>query len=150
MASATQLAGQSRFQKKQVFELFFHIFSSFNDVALSNSMFVDCCMLFCWEFGPIAAVRCRRPPWSIDAKICIRRNRHLPLLFLLFCLHRHHTSLPHDVSDQTTRRHDRSGLEAAELTAPMLARTLFLTRPGRYRQLSGMIPYVFLRKTQPT
>ena len=37
-------------------------FSSFNDVALSNSMFVDCCMLFCRECGPIAAVRCRRPP----------------------------------------------------------------------------------------
>ena len=37
------------------------IFSSFNDVALSNSMLVDCCMLFCRECGPIAAVRCRRP-----------------------------------------------------------------------------------------
>ena len=34
-------------------------FSSFNDVALSNSMFVDCCMLCCRECGLIAAVGCR-------------------------------------------------------------------------------------------
>ena len=31
-------------------------FSSFNDVVLSNSMFVDCCMLCCRERDPIAAV----------------------------------------------------------------------------------------------
>ncbi len=31
-------------------------FSSFNDVVLSNSMFVDCCMLCCRECDPIAAI----------------------------------------------------------------------------------------------
>ncbi len=31
-------------------------FSSFNDVVLSNSMFVDCCMLCCRERDLIAAV----------------------------------------------------------------------------------------------
>ena len=93
-------------------------FSSFNDVALSNSMFVDCCMLFCHHDPSMQ-------------KFASWRNRHLPLLFLLFCRHRHHTSLPHDVSDRTTRRHDRSGLEAAELTAPMLAgRSSSLVREG--------------------
>ena len=38
------------------------IFSSFNDVVLSNSMFVDCCTLKSRECGPIVAVECRRPP----------------------------------------------------------------------------------------
>ncbi len=33
-----------------------HNFSSFNDADLSYTMLVDCCMLYCRECGPIAAV----------------------------------------------------------------------------------------------
>ncbi len=41
-------------------------FSSFNDVDLSHIMLVDCCMLCCWECGPIAAVWWRRLPWWLN------------------------------------------------------------------------------------
>ena len=59
------------------------------------------------------------------------RNRHLPLLFLLFCRHRRHLSFPHDVPDWTKRCNDRFGPEAAKPTAPMPTRTLFsLVREG--------------------
>ena len=104
-------------------------FSSFNDVALSNSMFVDCCMLCCRECGLIAAVGCRRPPCSIDAKFASWRNRHLPLLFLLFRRHRNHLSLPYDVPERKTRRHDRLDQWAAEPMAPMPAMLLIVTSP---------------------
>ena len=53
------------------------------------------------------------------------KNRHLPLLFLLFCRHRRHVSFPHDVTEWTTRRDVRFGPEAAKPTALMPMRTLF-------------------------
>ncbi len=33
-----------------------NVFSSFNDADPSNIMLVDCCMRYCQEWGPIAAV----------------------------------------------------------------------------------------------
>jgi hypothetical protein len=60
------------------------VFSSFNDVELFHSMFVDCCMLKSREWSPIAAIGRRRPPSSIDIDRACCRNRLLPLFFLLF------------------------------------------------------------------
>jgi len=44
------------------------VFSSFNDTNLLHSMLADCCMLKRREWGFMAAVGRRRPPWSIDAR----------------------------------------------------------------------------------
>ena len=48
------------------------------------------------------------------------------------------------------RHNDPFGVEAAEPTAPMPTGMLFLTSLGRHHRLSGIIPYLFLRRAQPT
>ena len=40
------------------------IFFRFNNIDLSRSMLADCCVPQCREWGTVAAVRRRRPPWS--------------------------------------------------------------------------------------
>jgi hypothetical protein len=125
-------------------------FSSFNDVELFHSMFVDCCMLKSWEWGPMVAIGQRRPPSLINIDRACCRNHLLLLFFLLFCRHRHHASFPHDVPSWTTQHNDRFGVEAAEPTAPMPEGMLIITLPGRHRQLPGTLPYIFLRRAQLT
>ena len=79
------------------------------------------------------------------------RNRHLPLLFIPFCRRRHHTSFLHDVPVQTMRLNDQFGMEAAEPTTALIPTgMLFLTSLGRHHQLSGILPYDFICRTQPT
>ncbi len=126
------------------------VFSSFNDVELFHSMFADCCMLKSREWGPMAAKGRRRPPSSIDINHACYRNRLLPLFFLLFHCHRRHASFPHDVPSRTTQHSDRFGKEAAEPTAPMPEGMLIVTLSGKHRRLRGMLPYIFLRRTQLT
>ncbi len=54
------------------------VFSSFNDTNLLHSMLADCCMLKRREWGFMAAVGRRRPPWLIDARNHIEQktSRH--------------------------------------------------------------------------
>jgi len=80
---------------------------------------------------------------------CWRNSLLLPL-FRLIWHHRHNASLPHGVPAWQTRHNNLFGVEAAQPMAPMLRGMLFLTSLGRHRQLSGILPYVFLRRTQPT
>jgi len=96
----------------------------------------------------MAAVGPRRPPWSRN--IASRRKPLLLFLFRLLRLHRRHASCRHDVLNWRMLRSDRFGVEAAETTAPMPTGMLFLTLLGRHHKLSGILPYVFLRRTQPT
>jgi hypothetical protein len=78
------------------------------------------------------------------------RNRLLPLFFLLFCRHCRHASFPHDVPSRITQDNDQFGKEAAEPTAPMVEGLLIVTLSGKHCQLCGMLPYIFLRRTQLT
>ncbi len=109
-------------------------------------MFVDCCMLKSWEWGPMAAIGRRRPPSSIYINRACCRNRLLPLFFLLFRRHRHQASFPHDVPSWTTQHNNQFGKEAAE---PRLrCRRGCSSSPCQVSR--GMLPYVFLRRTQLT
>jgi len=67
------------------------IFSSFNNADPSYTMLVDCCMLYCRECGPIAAVWRDRPPWLISS---IAFYPILPSYFTAFYLGTHATSPP--------------------------------------------------------
>jgi hypothetical protein len=122
------------------------VFSSFNDVELFHIMFVDCCMLKSWEWGPMAAIGRRRPPSSINIDRACCRNHLLPLFFLLFCRHRHHASFPHDVPSRTTSI-------TTDLAKRLPSRWLQFRRgcSSTPCQVSGgMLPYIFLRRTQLT
>ena len=66
------------------------IFSSFNNTNLLPSMVVDCCMLKSREWGFMAAVGRRRPPWSRE--IASSRKPRLLALFLRVCHHHRHAS----------------------------------------------------------
>jgi len=102
--------------------------------------------------GPCGGRR-RTATTIIDRCEKSHRSSRKPLLLLLFRLllipHRH-TSCRYDVSNQRSRRSDQFGMEAAETTAPMPTGMLFLTSLGRHRRLPGTLPYLFLRRTQPT
>jgi hypothetical protein len=126
------------------------VFSSFNNVELFHGMFADCCMLKSQEWGPMAAIGRQRPPSSININHACCRNHLLPLFFPLFCCHHCHASFPHDVPSRTTQHNERFGEEAAEPTAPMLEGMLIVTLSGKHRRLRGMLPYIFLRRTQLT
>jgi hypothetical protein len=126
------------------------VFSSINDVELFHSTFADCCMLKSQEWGPMAAIGRRRPPSLIDINYACSRNRLLRLFFLLFRRHRRHASFPHDVPSRTTQHNDRFGEEAAKPTAPMPEGMLFVTLSGKHCRLRGMLPCIFIRRTQLT
>jgi len=98
----------------------------------------------------MAAVGPRRSPCRLMQEIASRRKPLLLLLFCLLCLHRQHASCHHDVLNRRTQRSNRFGMEAAKTTAPMPTGMLFLSLLGRQCQLSGILPYIFLRRTQPT
>jgi hypothetical protein len=122
------------------------VFSSFNDVELFHSMFVDCCMLKSREWGPMAAIGRWQPPSSININRACCRNRLLPLFFLLFHRHRHHTSFPHNVSSRMMQHN-------ADSAKRLPSRRLRCRRGCSLSpcQVScGMLPYVFLRRTQLT
>jgi hypothetical protein len=98
----------------------------------------------------MAAIGRRRPPSSIDINHACCRNPLLPLFFLLFCRHHRHASFSHNVPSRMTQHNDQFGVEAAKPTAPMLEGMLIITLSGKHRQLRGMLPYIFLRRTQLT
>jgi hypothetical protein len=98
----------------------------------------------------MVAIGRRRSPSSIDINYVCCRNRLLLLFFLLFCRHRRHASFPHDVPSWTTQHIHQFGKEAAKLAAPMPEGMLISTLSGKHCQLCGMLPYVFLHRTQLT
>jgi hypothetical protein len=116
------------------------VFSSFNDVELFHSMFVDCCMFKSREWGPMAAIGRQRPPSLIDIDRACCTNHLLPLFFLLFCRHRHHASFPHDVPSRTTQHNDQFGEEAAEPMALMPEGMLIVTLSGKPWYVTLRIP----------
>jgi hypothetical protein len=59
--------------------------SSFNDVDPSHIMLVDCCMLYCREWGPRLTVWWCRPPWSISLAF-------FPFLLAFLFRHTQHNS----------------------------------------------------------
>jgi hypothetical protein len=83
-------------------------------------------------------------------KLACCRNCHLLFLFLLFCCHLHHASLPHDVPSQTMQHNKQFGVKAAKPMAPMPAGMLIVTLLGRQHRLPGTLPYIFLCRTQLT
>jgi hypothetical protein len=126
------------------------VFSSFKDVELIRSMFADCCMLKSQEWGPMAAIGRRQLPSSIDINHACCRNCLLPLFFLLFRRHRRHASFPHNVPSRTMQHNNRFGKEAAKPTALMPKGMLIVTLSGKHCRLRGMLPYIFLHRTQLT
>jgi hypothetical protein len=126
------------------------VFFSFNNVELFHSMFADCCMLNSQDWGLMVAIGQWQTPSLIDIDRACWRNCLLLLFFLLVCHQRHHTSFPHDAPSQTTQHNDRFGKETAEPTVLMLEGMLIITLSGKHCQLRGMLPYIFLRRTQLT
>ncbi len=126
------------------------VFSSFKDVELFHCMFVDCCMLKSREWGPMAAIGRRRSPSSIDINRECCRNCLLPLFFLLFCLHRHHASVPHDVPSRTTQHNNQFGEEAAEPMALMPEGMLIVTLSGKPWHVTLPIPTLNTTHNNPT
>ncbi len=113
-------------------------------------MFVDCCMLKSREWGPMAAIGQWRLPSLININHVCCRNCLLLLFFLLFCCHRRHTSFPHNVPSRTMQHNNWFGKEAAKPMAPMPEGMLIITLSGKHCRLRGMLPYIFLLRTQLT
>jgi hypothetical protein len=110
-------------------------------------MFADCCML-----GPHGGHR-------TTATAIIDQGANLPFVgiitscsspFYFAATNNHHISFPHDVPSRTMRHNDRFGTEAAKPMASMPAGMLFPTLSGRHCRLSGILPYIFLHRTQVT
>ena len=117
---------------------------SFNNVDSLHYLWAECCMLYCRECGPMAAVGWRWPPWSSDATIRLVVESSPPAPFpppssppLMFLVGGHGTQL-----------NDRFGMVVAKQDGSDPYDDAHPQITGGHCQSFGTNPYIFLCRQQ--